>query len=74
VARPFYLGGTLLCCVLPVLLVSLGLGTAVASLTSSAPWLVELSRHKEWIFAASFLMLRCATATADNGNSVSLLE
>lgn len=53
----FTSAGTLVCCALPILLVSLGLGTAVASLTSSAPWLVELSRHKEWIFAGSFLML-----------------
>lgn len=53
----FASAGTLVCCALPTLLVSLGLGTAVASLTSSLPWLVELSQHKEWIFAGSFLML-----------------
>lgn len=49
--------GTLVCCALPVLLVSLAFGAALASMTSSMPWLVELSRHKEWIFAGSFLML-----------------
>lgn len=49
--------GTLVCCALPILLVSLGFGMAIASLTSSVPWLVELSRHKDWIFAGSFLML-----------------
>ena len=50
-------GGTLVCCALPTLLVSLGLGAAVAGLTSSLPWLVTLSQHKAWIFAGSFLLL-----------------
>lgn len=45
--------GTLVCCALPILLVSLGLGASVAALTSAAPWLVALSAHKEWIFAGS---------------------
>jgi hypothetical protein len=54
---------TLICCALPSVLVLLGMGTAVASLLSAAPWLVSLSRHKVWTFsiagtliAASFLM------------------
>ena len=54
---------TLICCALPSVLVLLGMGTAVASLLSAAPWLVSLSRHKIWIFtiagtliAASFVM------------------
>lgn len=50
----------LLCCALPALLVSLGLGAAVAGLTSELPWLVELSRHKEWVFAVSAIMLALA--------------
>lgn len=45
--------GTLLCCALPILLVSLGLGATVAAFLSAAPWLVALSHHKVWIFAAS---------------------
>lgn len=49
--------GTLVCCALPILLVSLGLGAAVAGLTSSLPWLVTLSQYKIWIFAGSFLLL-----------------
>lgn len=48
---------TLVCCALPILLVTLGMGAAVASLTSSLPWLVALSQHKEWVFAFSFAML-----------------
>jgi mercuric ion transport protein len=54
---------TLICCALPSVLVLLGMGTAVASLLSVAPWLVSLSRHKVWTFsiagtliAASFVV------------------
>jgi mercuric ion transport protein len=42
---------TLICCALPSVLVLLGMGTAVASLLSAAPWLVSLSRHKIWTFS-----------------------
>src|SRR3954454_22141307 len=44
---------TLLCCALPSLLVLLGLGATVASVLSTVPWLVTLSRHKGWTFAIS---------------------
>jgi mercuric ion transport protein len=54
---------TLICCALPSILVLVGMGTAVASFLSVAPWLVSLSRHKIWTFsiagaliAASFVM------------------
>ncbi len=54
---------TLLCCALPSVLVLLGMGTAVASVLSAAPWLTGLSRHKVWTFsiagtliAASFVV------------------
>ena len=49
--------GTLLCCALPSLLVLAGLGTAVASILGSLPWLVKVSRHKELVFVASGLMI-----------------
>lgn len=66
--------GTLVCCALPLLLVSLGLGASVAALTSAAPWLVALSAHKGWIFAVSglaiaggaFLMFRPGRACPDD--------
>lgn len=45
--------GTLLCCALPSLLVLLGLGASVASMLSFLPWLVTLSRHKQWTFLVS---------------------
>ncbi|MGH9339842.1 MAG: hypothetical protein ACRD1R_09705 [Acidobacteriota bacterium] len=49
--------GTLICCALPILLVSLGMGMAVAGLVSSVPWLVTLSQHKGWVFSGSGLMI-----------------
>lgn len=53
-------GGTLVCCALPIALVALGLGSAVAALTASAPWLVTLSHYKAWMFALSATVLAVA--------------
>jgi mercuric ion transport protein len=49
--------GTLLCCALPSLLVLVGLGASVASTLSSLPWLVVLSRHKQWTFLFSGVLI-----------------
>ena len=49
--------GTLVCCALPIMLVTLGMGATVAALTSSFPLLITLSLHKGWVFAVSGLML-----------------
>jgi hypothetical protein len=49
--------GTLICCALPIVLVTLGMGTVVASLTSTFPFLITLSQHKEWVFAGSAVLL-----------------
>jgi hypothetical protein len=49
--------GTLLCCALPSLLVLLGLGATVGAVLSSAPWLVTLSRHKQWVFLVSGFLI-----------------
>ena len=49
--------GTLVCCALPALLVTLGAGAALAGLVSSAPWLVALSQYKVWVFSASAVMI-----------------
>ena len=48
---------TLLCCALPIALVSLGLGATVASLAANLPWLVTLSMYKGWVFAISGLLI-----------------
>ena len=45
--------GTLVCCAIPITLVSLGLGAAVASMASTVPWLVTLSMYKGWMFSMS---------------------
>lgn len=49
--------GTLICCALPILFVTLGLGATVAAVTSAAPFLVSLALHKGWVFAGSGLLL-----------------
>jgi len=49
--------GTLLCCALPALLVTLGAGAVFASLVSSAPWLVALSKYKIWTFTIAGALL-----------------
>jgi mercuric ion transport protein len=49
--------GTLLCCALPSLLVLFGLGASVASMLTFLPWLVTLSRRKQWTFALSGLLI-----------------
>jgi mercuric ion transport protein len=42
---------------LPSVLVLLGMGTAVASLLSAAPWLVNLSRHKILTFSIAGVLI-----------------
>ena len=49
--------GTLVCCALPSLFVLIGLGATVASVVSAAPWLITLSRHKNWTFAIAGLLI-----------------
>lgn len=49
--------GTLLCCALPILLVSLGFGAVVASLTTSLPILVTLAEYETWMFSVSASLL-----------------
>lgn len=44
---------TLLCCALPVVLVTLGFGAFVAGAVSSVPGLVTLSNHSGWVFAVA---------------------
>ncbi|MEY2479516.1 MAG: hypothetical protein QOI04_443 [Verrucomicrobiota bacterium] len=49
--------GTLLCCALPALLVSIGAGAALASIVSTVPQLVWISEHKMPLFIFAGLML-----------------
>ncbi len=53
----FTSGGTLICCALPALFVTMGAGAALAGLTSSFPALIWLSQYKAWVFAGAALLL-----------------
>lgn len=53
----FASSGTLICCALPIILVTLGMGATVAALTSSLPFLIVLSKHKIWVFIFSGILL-----------------
>ena len=55
---------TLLCCALPALLVSIGAGTALASVISAVPQLIWFSEHKTHLFAFAGLMLALAGISA----------
>jgi len=54
----FISSSTLLCCALPILLVSLGFGAAMASLNYNIPALVFIAEHQFWmlILSAGFLL------------------
>ena len=49
--------GTLVCCALPIILVTLGLGATVAALTNAVPLLIKISEYKTWVFAGAALLL-----------------
>ncbi|HVF34175.1 MAG TPA: hypothetical protein VND91_02510 [Candidatus Saccharimonadia bacterium] len=49
--------GTLVCCVLPAVMVALGAGAALASLATAVPALVWLSMHKAIVFGGAALLL-----------------
>ncbi len=53
----FVTSSTLLCCALPILLVSLGFGAVVASLNYNVPGLAFLAEHKLWTISLSALLL-----------------
>ena len=53
----FTSSGTLICCALPALLVSLGAGATLAGLVSTFPQLIWLSEHKLAVFSLAGLML-----------------
>ncbi|MDA0670504.1 MAG: hypothetical protein O3A03_04085 [Proteobacteria bacterium] len=49
--------GTILCCALPVLLVTIGAGAALSSLISTFPQIVWVSKYKEYIFTVAFILI-----------------
>ncbi|PIR37687.1 MAG: hypothetical protein COV35_09345 [Alphaproteobacteria bacterium CG11_big_fil_rev_8_21_14_0_20_39_49] len=62
--------GTLVCCALPALLVTIGAGAVLAGLVSSVPWLVALSKYKIWTFSiAGFLIIVSGIVRYKNRNA-----
>jgi len=53
--------GTLVCCAIPIVLVTLGLGATVAAMTSSFPAIVMLGEQKAWVFGLSAFLLVAST-------------
>ena len=53
---------TLVCCVLPAVLVALGAGAALASLVTAVPQLIWLSAHKPIVFATAGALLQATAA------------
>ena len=49
--------GTLVCCVLPAVMVALGAGASLAGLVTAVPQLVWLSEHKPLVFGTAFALL-----------------
>jgi len=52
--------GTLLCCALPALLVTLGMGAALAGFVGAFPWITAVSEHKTIVFAVGGVLLLMA--------------
>jgi hypothetical protein len=53
----FLSAGTLICCALPALFITLGMGAALAGLVSSYPQLVWISKYKAVVFFMAGIML-----------------
>lgn len=53
----FVSGGTLICCALPIVLVTMGFGAVAASLSYNVPGLVFLAENKAWTLGLSALLL-----------------
>lgn len=49
--------GTLICCALPALLVSIGAGAVMAGLIEAVPQITWFGKYKTWVFAFAALML-----------------
>ena len=53
----FTSSATLVCCAIPIVLVTVGMGAAVAALYSNLPFLAFLGQHKVWVFVIAALIL-----------------
>jgi len=64
--------GTLICCALPALLVSLGAGAVMAGLIEAVPQLVWLGKHKALVFAIAGVLLAVSGAWQWHARSLSV--
>jgi hypothetical protein len=62
--------GTLLCCVLPAVMVALGAGAVLAGLVSAVPQLVWMSAHKGLVFGLAAMLLAAAGAALWRARSI----
>lgn len=51
---------TLVCCTLPAVFITLGMGAALSSLTSNIPQLIWISERKPLVFGGSLILLGLA--------------
>ena len=51
---------TLVCCTLPAVMITLGMGAALSSLTANIPQLIWLSERKALVFGGSLVLLLLA--------------
>jgi hypothetical protein len=61
---------TLVCCVLPAVLVAIGAGAALAGLVTAVPQLVWLSEHKPLVFGLAGILLVASGAALWYGRSL----
>jgi hypothetical protein len=61
---------TLVCCVLPAVLVALGAGAALASLVTAVPQLIWLSAHKPLVFGVAGVLLAVSGAASWYGRGL----
>jgi len=54
--------GTLICCALPALLVSIGAGAVMAGLIETVPQITWLGKNKNWVFLFAALMIALSGA------------
>ena len=60
---------TLICCALPALLVTLGMGASLAGLVSAAAWITVLSYYKGGVFTGAGIMLALAVFMTWHGRN-----
>ena len=53
--------GTLLCCAMPALLVTLGMGASLAGFVGAVPWITVTSDYKATVFTVAGVLIVLAT-------------